>query len=111
MREYIKAIKFRGLAILLLLLCLGIAAHAQTNSGVVLGRVVDQSGAVVPGASVKLTEQQTNVALTTKALSNGDFVFPVVQPGTYTITVEAPSFKQLVSNNLVLTSNERLSAG
>lgn len=63
---------------------------------------------MLPGASVKLVEQQTNVEVTTKVLSNGDFVLPVVQPGFYSITVEARGFEWFVKRDLVLTSNERL---
>ncbi len=91
-------------------LCLA-QAGAQTISGTISGRVVDPSGAVVPGATVRLVEQSTNVAVTTKVLSDGDFAFPVVLPGTYTITVEAPGFKKFVKRGLVLTASERLSAG
>jgi hypothetical protein len=46
--------------------------------------------------------------VTTKVLSNGDFVLRVVQPGIYSITVEARGFERFVKRDLVLTSNERL---
>ncbi|HVU47791.1 MAG TPA: carboxypeptidase regulatory-like domain-containing protein [Terracidiphilus sp.] len=97
--------------IVILLSAFAWRATAQTSSGTISGRVTDASGAVVPGASIELTEQGTNTSLTARALSDGNFVFPVVQPGTYSITVRANGFKVLVKHNMVLTSNERLSAG
>lgn len=84
---------------------------AQTSSGNITGRVVDQSGAAISAATVQLVNAQTQVAVTTKVLSDGNFTFPVVQPGTYSIVIQAAGFKELVKHNLVLTSNERLSAG
>ena len=84
---------------------------AQTISGSINGRVVDSSGAVIPGAAVKLVQQTTNVTVTTKVLSDGNFIFPAVQPGTYRIEIQAPGFKDLIKKGLVLTANERLSAG
>jgi Carboxypeptidase regulatory-like domain/TonB-dependent Receptor Plug Domain len=88
-----------------------VATQSQTISGIISGRVVDPSGAVIPGASVKLVQQSTGVAVTTKVLSDGNFIFPAVQPGTYFVQVQASGFKVLVKRNLVLTANERLSAG
>lgn len=86
-------------------------ARSQTISGVISGRVVDPSGAVIPGASVKLVQQSTGVSVTSKVLPDGNFIFPAVQPGTYFIDVQASGFKELKKQNLVLTANERLSAG
>ena len=91
-------------------LCL-LQASAQTISGAITGRVVDTSGAVIPTARVRLTEQDTNVSVTTKVSSDGDFTFPNILPGTYRITVEAPGFEKLVQQHLVLTASGRLSAG
>lgn len=95
---------------LLSLLSIGML-RAQTISGSINGRVVDSSGAVIPGAAVKLIQQATNVTVTTKVLSDGNFIFPAVQPGTYMIDIKAPGFKDLIKKGLVLTANERLSAG
>jgi hypothetical protein len=86
-------------------------SRAQTISGIISGRVVDSSGAVISTASVRLVQQSTGVAVTTKVLSDGNFTFPAVQPGTYSVDVQAPGFKELTKRGLVLTANERLSAG
>ncbi|HZQ45308.1 MAG TPA: TonB-dependent receptor [Acidobacteriaceae bacterium] len=100
-----------AISVWLVTMCFGVSASAQSSSGTINGRMVDPSGAVIPGAAVKLVEQQTHVEATTKGAGNGDFVFPVVQPGTYSVIVTAPGFQQLVKRDLVLTANERLNAG
>jgi hypothetical protein len=101
----------RLVPVLVLLGFFALQARSQTISGVISGRVVDSSGAIIPGAAVKLVQQNTGVTVTARSLSDGNFIFPAVQPGTYFLDVEAPGFKSLVKRNLVLTANERLSAG
>jgi hypothetical protein len=88
-----------------------ILAQAQTTSGNISGRVVDPSGAAIPGAQVTLVNQQTAQNLTTTTERSGNFVFPSVQPGVFTVTVTAAGFKQFDKRDLHLTASERLSAG
>ncbi len=102
---------FRCLSVAILLFCVALCARAQTTSGTITGRVVDASGAIIPNAAVQLTEQQTNVSVATKVLSDGNFVFAAVPPGNYSVTVKAAGFKSFVKRDLVLTASERLSAG
>jgi hypothetical protein len=90
---------------------LGVAAMAQTSSGQIAGRIVDPSGAAVPDATVTLTNQDTSDARTTKTEASGEFVFPAVQPGTFTVAVSAPGFKKYEKHNLALHASERLAAG
>src|SRR5215472_12487233 len=61
----------------------------QTGSGTVQGVVRDVSSAVVAGARVTIINTDTMVKLSTTANDAGFFGFPPVQPGSYTITVEA----------------------
>ncbi len=84
---------------------------AQTTSGEISGRVVDQSGAAIPNAEVVLTNQLTSQQLTTTTDKSGNFVFPSIQPGTFSVTVRSAGFKQLDKKDLQLTASERLSAG
>ena len=101
----------RLVAALLLLSVCTVYIRAQTTSGTITGRVTDTTGAVISGASVQLANQQTNVSQTARASNNGSFVFADVEPGTYSITVQATGFKTLVKRDLELTASERLSAG
>ncbi len=73
------------------LLCL--VALAQTNEGSIAGNVLDQSGAVVPGATVTAKNTATGNTYTTTTTSSGSFTFPSVTLGTYDVTVTAPGFQ------------------
>jgi Carboxypeptidase regulatory-like domain/TonB dependent receptor len=67
-------------------------AEAQTPTGTITGRVTDQGGLSVPGATVTVTStnlQGTRVAVTS---TNGDFILPSLPPGPYTVTVELSGF-------------------
>src|SRR5215468_1545022 len=74
--------------VLLLLVTVPSAAFAQ--SGSVAGSVVDQTGGVVPGASVTLSGADSRRTTTTGV--NGDFRFTAVPPGTYNLEVLIPGF-------------------
>jgi hypothetical protein len=104
--------KFMRLVAVPILVCLfSLQGSAQTSSATISGRVVDQSNAVVPGAEVKLVNQATGVAETTRTNSNGEFIFPDVQPGTFTANVQAAGFKALQKVGLVLSASQNLDAG
>jgi hypothetical protein len=78
-----------------LILVLGIqgAASAQTTLGRIAGTVLDQSGGVLPGATVTLTNQQTNQVQTAVSGESGGFTFPQVPPGSYKVEIALQSFK------------------
>ncbi|MCI0537562.1 MAG: carboxypeptidase-like regulatory domain-containing protein [Verrucomicrobiales bacterium] len=69
-------------------------AGAQTSTtGVVLGTVSDQSGAVVVGAEVKLLDKATNQVRTQTSNEAGGYVFSAVAPGVYSLTVSTVGFR------------------
>jgi hypothetical protein len=86
-------------------------ASGQTTSGTISGSVADAGGAVVPGATVSVTEEAKKFVLTTTTDETGRFVFGQVAPGTYTITVEIPGFKRFERKNVVFNANDRLALG
>jgi hypothetical protein len=67
-----------------------------------LGRVTDQSGAVVPGAQVTLRNQGTGLVLTTRTASDGDYVFPALKIGAYRVEIEASGFETFVEAGIAL---------
>jgi hypothetical protein len=73
------------------------AAHAQGTTSRMVGSVTDATGAVLPGATVTLTNEATNVSFTTVTTSAGTYVFEALQTGSYTISVELEGFKKYVS--------------
>jgi len=89
-----------------LLLCLLVSSLTAGLYGQVaqqfLGRVTDNSGAVIPGASVTVINQATQVVSSTQASESGDWVVPYLQPGTYTIRVTAPGFETTTQTDVTL---------
>ncbi|HEY6376026.1 MAG TPA: TonB-dependent receptor [Edaphobacter sp.] len=101
----------RLIAVVVTVSCLVVLGGAQTSSGTLSGHVVDQSGGIVVNAEVKLINQQTGVLVTTQVRPNGDFIFPDVQPGTFSVTIKAPGFKELRKINFRLSASQSLSTG
>jgi len=93
--------------ILLLVVLCGFAApgYAQFNSGFT-GIVVEQSGAVVPGAKVTATNQATRVSQFSISSESGSFRIPSLPEGLYTIEVDAKGFKLWSQKDVQLESNE-----
>lgn len=71
-------------------------ALAQDPRGTVLGRVTDASGAVVPGAEVRITNDNTGVSASAKTNDSGNFVLPYLLAGIYTMNCEMQGFKKWV---------------
>ena len=78
----------------LLLFC-GSTLPAQTYEGRILGTVTDSSGASVAGAKIQITNAGTAISRNLQSNEAGDFVAPNLEPGLYSVTVEAPGFKKV----------------
>ena len=87
------------------------AAVAQSVSGSISGTVVDQSGQMMPGATVTLIDEQTGARRTLPTSDTGAFVFSAVQPGRYAVRIEMSGFTAVERKNITLPANERLSLG
>ncbi len=84
------------------------AVYAQEYRGTILGRISDSSGAVIPGASVTVTEEATRGVHKVASNAEGNYQAPFLLPGTYTIAVEHPGFKKAVRNSITVSINEKL---
>ena len=82
----------RLLVLIISILCLTSMALAQGDQARITGRVVDPNNAVVPGATVTVTNAGTNEKRTVTANSQGDYSVPALKAATYTITAQAPNF-------------------
>src|SRR5947208_7347290 len=82
-----------------------LALYAQSITGTILGTVRDSSSAVVPGASVVLTNDETGVQTVVVSDERGDFVLPNLSPGSYTVKVELAGFKPAVVKSVRLLAN------
>ena len=76
--------------------------HAQTFQGGVRGLVTDQGGASIPNVKVTLIDQATAEQRSTLSNDTGEYTFTAVDPGTYTVQVEAPSFQKFEAKGLVV---------
>jgi hypothetical protein len=74
-----------------------IPLFAQTF-GEITGHISDPSGAAVPGAKISLTNTATNAVRTAVSTVSGDYTFPAVAPGLYTVKVEQAGFKTASSD-------------
>ena len=78
---------------------------AQVLKGQILGTITDPSGAVIPGASVTLTETNTNVAREGETNESGLYVFPNLDPGMYEVDVSSAGFSTVVRGEIDLQPN------
>ena len=86
-------------------------AFSQTVTGTISGVVVDSSGAIMAGSTVRLINEQTGFVRTAGTNEEGRFSFAAVQPGTYTVKVEHQGFQTLEKQSVVLSANEVLPLG
>lgn len=99
----------RRLALMMLLAAtLHGAASAQETTATITGLVKDQSGAVVPGATVKVRNLGTNAETTGVTDATGGYVAAQLPVGRYTVTVELAGFKTFVRADLELHLADRL---
>jgi hypothetical protein len=86
----------------------GVSA-AQETRGTITGNVTDTNGAVVAGATVTVTNAETNASSTARTNDSGNFTIPFLIAGRYRLTVEGQGFKKLIQENVQVRVADRLS--
>jgi hypothetical protein len=94
----------------LIMILFSISSYAQRLDGTLRGKAVDPAGAVIPGAQVSATNQGTGVKQTTQTTSSGEFVFPNLTVGIYTVQVGAKGFSEFVRKNVHVLPNQIVTA-
>jgi Carboxypeptidase regulatory-like domain/TonB dependent receptor len=89
----------------LFILCMHTSAHAQFRAGV-QGSVTDPNGGIVVGATVTLTNNETNKSQQTTTSDEGFYRFSELPPGKYTLTVEQAGFTKKTLENLVVNAEQ-----
>ena len=104
-----RAAKQRWLAAIMVVASVALTA-AQTTTGSMSGTVVDDSGQVIPGATVSIVSAsgEPRTAVTNDV---GAFLFSALPPGPYTIRVEMEGFGTLEITGRVVQANNRLAVG
>jgi len=97
----------KHLLVAILILC-PIATYAQSTFGTVLGSVKDNSGAIVPKATVRLTDTDENKSRETTTNGNGDYEFVNTKDGHYKLEVSSPGFQPYTATELQLVARQTL---
>jgi outer membrane receptor protein involved in Fe transport len=80
-------------------------AFGQAVSGSLLGAVTDNTDATVPGATVSIFEVNTGTVRTANTSESGNYVFPDLAPGTYTVAATKPGFKKVTRERVDVLVN------
>jgi hypothetical protein len=96
------------LIVIMALIALAPPATAQQRASLI-GRIVDPDGLALPGATVTVLNQNTGFTRDVVTAETGGFAVPNLDPGTYTVTVEMPSFNSMKRSDLVLTAGQEVS--
>jgi len=87
-------------------ICASILA-AQGFRATIVGRVTDDSGAVMPGTTVTVTNTGTNESRAVVVGADGEYLIPQLAPGEYTLTAEHAGFNTAVQSGIVLETNQQ----
>ena len=92
-------------ALIAALLFITVGAWAQVTTANLLGVVQDGSGAVIPGATVELTNDDTGLAYEAETGAAGEFGFRVLPTGTYTLNIQSLGFKAYRATGITLVAS------
>src|SRR5262249_47966869 len=81
-------------------------SFAQATTGTITGTVVDQTGAVIVGASITVRNIDTNITRTAQTGEEGRYSMPALPIGNYEVTIELAGFGKVVRGPVVLTLNQ-----
>ncbi len=95
---------FTSLCAALLFSCT--VSFAQRDLGTITGTITDAQGAAIAEAKVTIINDATAVASDTVTTSTGSFTRPALNPGMYTVTVEAPGFQKTQQRNVLVNPGE-----
>ncbi len=99
---------FQSLAVATAVLLPLLTAFGQGNVGRILGEVTDQSGGVIAGATVAVTDVQRGITRTLTTDQSGEYVAPSLLPGSYAVRAEAKGFKAVEHADLLLETGKDL---
>src|SRR6266540_283067 len=83
-------------------------AAAQDSRGQLLGRARDSSGSVIVAATVRAVNTATRVETNASTNETGDYLLPFLIPGSYTLQVTAPGFKQFVQEGITIRVGDKI---
>src|ERR1700743_444649 len=103
--------KVKSISIFFAVICVavfGVPAWAQYDNGSLVGTVKDASGAAVSGANVTATNSSTGIVARTVTNSSGDYEFPDLKVGSYSVTAISGSFSPAEARNVNISVASRV---
>ena len=100
--------KLRAIGALIIVLGFAAPAFAQTDTASIVGTVRDESGGVLPGVTVTATHLATGIATTGVTNPAGQYNFPSLRIGTYSVAAELEGFRRALRADLVLNVQDRV---
>ncbi len=101
-----SASRLMKVAVLVVCVLLSTLLSAQGTGGRILGRISDPSGAVLAKVKVTATNDATGVEAEADSNDTGDYAFPNLPVGTYSLTFDLSGFKKVVRHNISLDINQ-----
>lgn len=98
----------RKLVFSAVLVCVAIELVGQTSNGSIGGRVVDTTGAIILNAHIAITDLDRNISQARDTDASGNFLFPAVRIGTYSVTISAQGFRTFVQQPLKVDVNQNV---
>jgi len=95
-----------GICAAVLVPAAAVPIHAQRLDGTLRVNVTDATGASIVNATVTVTNEATNVSVSTTVSSEGSYFFPNLLVGTYTVTVEKDGFKKYVGKGVAVAASQ-----
>lgn len=90
------------------MLLIAALAAAQVDVGSIAGTVTDATGAVVAGAKIEARNESNNAVTPAVSGPQGQYVLPLLRPGLYTVSVEAPGFKRIQRTGILVQVQDRI---
>jgi hypothetical protein len=97
----------QAIAALALLLLFTSHAVAQIDTGSIVGRVTDDSGAILPGVTVTSVQDGTGLSAVSVTNDRGEYIFPGLRVGKYTVTAELPGFRRAIQRDVIVNVQTR----
>jgi len=105
-QQHMSLHKSLSMAVVLSLLCIALA-WPQTNVGQISGKIFDSSGAVVPKCTITATNNETGLRQSANTDDSGNYSFPSLPSGAYTVRAEAQGFKPIEQSGVILDAATR----
>jgi hypothetical protein len=105
-----EKIRGKNIVVLASVFLLSGMLQAQVDTGQVLGTVVDQQGAAIAGAHIRLTSADNEVALTQQSDARGGYQFASIKIGKYTLTADAPGFGKVTQTDVIVNIQQSVVA-